>query len=131
MTLRWSGSNEAMRQYQEACAKLPPPAGKKGKRLKKKNCQRTPPTKMPFVPYGEYLLSKWWKQKRAQKLKSVGSQCEKCHAKKSLHVHHLNYDRLGRERHSDLQVLCKRCHEYEHQGTIAANEHLDSIARSI
>lgn len=132
--LRWSGSKEAMRQYQEACARLPPTKSQqkhaKKKRKRNRHKKDDAPIRQPFIPYVEYLLTPWWKQKRKQKIKSVGSKCEKCGATSLLQVHHLNYDRLGREHHSDLQVLCKPCHEKEHECWIEAKNHLDSIART-
>jgi len=33
-----------------------------------------------------------------------------------LHVHHKNYASLGHERDSDLEALCKRCHELKSFG---------------
>lgn len=33
----------------------------------------------------------------------------------SLQVHHLNYDRLGKELDSDLMALCESCHRTVHR----------------
>jgi 5-methylcytosine-specific restriction endonuclease McrA len=92
--------------------------------------------------YAEYLRGKWWRQKRAQKLKSVGHKCESCGRRGGpLEVHHLHYCSLGKERNSDLQVLCKPCHMSRHPGWVdpaalsydlrAAESHLDAIARQV
>lgn len=31
-----------------------------------------------------------------------------------LHVHHLTYERLGREQLEDVTIICRACHEVEH-----------------
>ena len=33
----------------------------------------------------------------------------------ALDVHHLTYERLGREKDEDLRVLCRACHGDEHR----------------
>jgi hypothetical protein len=43
-------------------------------------------------------------------------RCERCGAKRTLEVHHRTYERLGRERDADLEVLCGDCHEVHHLG---------------
>ncbi len=41
-----------------------------------------------------------------------GHCCERCKANTPrLSLHHKTYDRLGRERDSDLELLCEACHE--------------------
>jgi 5-methylcytosine-specific restriction endonuclease McrA len=60
-----------------------------------------------------------WEAKRRKKLEQQGYRCERCKRHKTqlrrglewLEVHHRTYVRLGRERLSDLQVLCNTCHE--------------------
>jgi 5-methylcytosine-specific restriction endonuclease McrA len=81
------------------------------------------------VVYAEYIRSPEWAKVKTRKFKQVGHRCEKCAKHTGLQVHHKTYDRLGRERLSDLQVLCSGCHEREHEGYIMAKRHLDSIAR--
>lgn len=71
----------------------------------------------PPASYSDYLKSEWWRLRRWSRLRNAKFRCEKCGAKgESLHVHHLNYDRLGRERHFDLMVLCEPCHKTQHPG---------------
>lgn len=61
--------------------------------------------------YEAYINSDEWKKKSNALLWEAGFKCQKCGVKgASLQVHHLNYDRLGRERKEDLQVLCGPCH---------------------
>ena len=44
-------------------------------------------------------------------LRLRGARCERCGHPHSLELHHKTYERLGRELTSDLEVLCRRCHE--------------------
>lgn len=62
-----------------------------------------------------YLRSVHWKftrwLKKTQMWLLKGSvHCEKCGSKKRLHIHHVTYKRIWRERMSDLQVICSGCH---------------------
>ena len=67
------------------------------------------------MPYKEYLLTRWWITIKRAALKRAEYSCAKCNASNTvLHVHHLTYDRLGTEKDTDLQVLCKKCHNKEH-----------------
>lgn len=44
--------------------------------------------------------------------KQAGHRCQDCgRPSPSLEVHHLNYERFGHERMSDLRVLCTPCHD--------------------
>ena len=63
--------------------------------------------------YAKYLLTPHWKEMAKRKRESVGNVCELCGSKYELHVHHRHYDTLGHEELSDLQVLCRPCHEDE------------------
>jgi hypothetical protein len=67
------------------------------------------------IPYREYLTSTWWRRRRHARLQKAGGRCERCRKAALLaDVHHLNYDRLGEERDTDLEVLCRRCHKEVH-----------------
>ena len=106
---------------------------KKLARVEKKKPRRPTQTQAPSQPkkgisYAEYLESPWWKFKRRQKLDSVKNRCGRC-GEKATQVHHKHYRSLGREKHSDLEAICRPCHEREHEGLIQARAHLDSIAR--
>lgn len=83
------------------------------------------------MPYSEYLMSRWWQNRRRQKIKSVGDKCERCGADLGLQVHHLSYDRLWGEKNADLEVLCGDCHEHEHADLIEAREHMAAIAGEV
>jgi hypothetical protein len=41
-------------------------------------------------------------------------RCQRCQARQDLQVHHKTYERLGRERDDDLEVLCDSCHHGHH-----------------
>lgn len=64
--------------------------------------------------YADYLKTEHWIELRGAKLLEANNRCQKCKSRHKLQVHHLTYERKGRERLSDLQVLCERCHEKEH-----------------
>jgi hypothetical protein len=67
--------------------------------------------------YAEYLRSPHWRTIRAEALRRAEHRCQApdCPGTSGrLHVHHLTYERLGKELPDDLQVLCSDCHRYEH-----------------
>lgn len=65
--------------------------------------------------YLAYIASPSWRRKRAQLFKARGRQCETCGATRGIiQAHHLTYARLGHELLTDLQVICKPCHEHHH-----------------
>lgn len=72
------------------------------------------------IKYDGYLKSQVWKNKRYAKLVDVNFICEGCGYGKydfedqPLDVHHKTYERFGNERMSDLEVLCRTCHEERH-----------------
>ena len=65
---------------------------------------------MHSAKYKAYLMTDMWKVRRELALWRSGHKCTKCGAKKELEVHHKSYDRLGKERPEDLEVLCSACH---------------------
>lgn len=67
------------------------------------------------MPYREYLRSEHWQTQRRRALYRAGFQCKACESTRELNVHHLSYDRRGREQESDLIVLCLPCHRMVHQ----------------
>lgn len=64
--------------------------------------------------YEIYMSSAAWFRTRKKKLQISGRWCNRCGSKDRLEVHHRNYKRLGAERMSDLEVLCRDCHDIEH-----------------
>ena len=71
---------------------------------------------MPNEAYAAYLQSNTWKAKRLQRLKKDKNRCQGCGATEKLHVHHKTYERFGgKERMTDLVVVCESCHTTIHQ----------------
>lgn len=67
------------------------------------------------LPYQEYLASVWWRRRRYARLHQAHGKCERCGVVTTVvNVHHVHYDRRGAERDSDLEVLCRTCHEGHH-----------------
>ena len=66
--------------------------------------------------YDRFMASVEWWIIRDAKLSIVGYRCEQCGTEGPiLDVHHLTYDRFGGdERMTDLQVLCRPCHNEAH-----------------
>lgn len=62
----------------------------------------------------KYLRSKAWRDRRMEAIEKAGFRCHACGRREwdtsKLQVHHLSYDRLGREEDEDLEVWCERCH---------------------
>jgi len=71
-----------------------------------------------FETYLDFLNSNFWKEKRKWILKAHNNMCNKCGSDKSLQIHHLNYFTVGNEGGDDVIVLCKSCHEKEHERNI-------------
>lgn len=61
-----------------------------------------------------YLRSKHWLSKRKAFLARYGRKCMECASSDHIQVHHVTYERLGRERDVDLRVLCRDCHKRVH-----------------
>ena len=64
--------------------------------------------------YERYLRSDAWQERRLTALARADGRCQTCNGKKRLDVHHRTYDRIGREKASDLTVICRTCHELFH-----------------
>lgn len=71
--------------------------------------------------YANYIASEAWLQRRKGFLLEH-SRCNRCGLSlkaaiesydQGLHIHHKNYQRVGCELDSDLEALCRRCHEIE------------------
>lgn len=67
--------------------------------------------------YAAYLRSDHWRDVRKRFWRSQYPKvCCVCHAAdRPLDLHHKSYERLGRERLSDLALLCRRCHREVHK----------------
>jgi 5-methylcytosine-specific restriction endonuclease McrA len=81
--------------------------------------------------YEKHIRSARWRNIRRDVLRLRGNTCERCmepQAPSSLEVHHVTYERLGRERMSDLRVLCRDCHAMEDLKRAAAGRRRASEA---
>lgn len=68
------------------------------------------------MKYRNYLHSKKWRnKKRDLAIEYGGKFCAVCLTKKNIDTHHLTYNRLGKERMSDLLFLCHDHHFQYHQ----------------
>jgi len=63
--------------------------------------------------YQRYLASRDWALKRREVRKRCNGWCERCGAGDMVAVHHLTYERKGRELLEDLQGLCSDCHAFQ------------------
>jgi hypothetical protein len=67
--------------------------------------------------YNEYIKSSGWMAKAQAAKQRAGQKCQLCGAKRKdvqLDTHHNTYQRLGREKNTDLLVLCEPCHAKHH-----------------
>ena len=82
----------------------------------------------------QYYKTKHWTELRNKYAYGDDAECQICHCKRwenykigpkkgqrkpksvnQLHLHHKNYDRLGKEKREDLMLLCDSCHKLGHQ----------------
>lgn len=73
----------------------------------------TPITKN--LNYEEYSKTEHWQHMREIAREHYGDCCCLCGSTVSLDVHHRTYDRRGRERLSDVILLCRDCHATYHK----------------
>ena len=67
------------------------------------------------MDYITYLQTPHWKQKRLDAIKYYFGKCCLCNSKDNLDVHHKSYNNLFAEPISDLIVLCRSCHNGQHE----------------
>lgn len=84
---------------------------KKKKKLKKKSKKK----KWKKIDYNKYIKSKKWYKKRNWYFKNNDNICKSCGSNENIHLHHINYDRLGNEKMKDLMPLCIECHTKLHE----------------
>lgn len=70
---------------------------------------------LPRALYRAYIESEDWRDVRARyRASRLPKCCVACGATTGLELHHATYERLGRERLTDLRPLCGDCHERVH-----------------
>jgi 5-methylcytosine-specific restriction endonuclease McrA len=67
-----------------------------------------------WLAYDKYLGTDRWRDKRRLVLKRCDGVCEGCRLAPAAAVHHLTYERVGRELLFDLVALCHECHNVAH-----------------
>ena len=68
-----------------------------------------------YDSYRDYLASDFWKKRRLKYSKSHPRRCFACNCRGFLHLHHISYERLGRELDDDIIWLCEECHRNVHK----------------
>lgn len=66
------------------------------------------------MPYEEYLQTIHWQQVRAAAFAMHGHRCFVCMKSRGLEIHHLTYERKGRELPEDTVPLCREHHQTQH-----------------
>lgn len=66
------------------------------------------------MTYDDYLKTEHWQTQKLMVRERANNVCERCHRQLIDHIHHLTYERLGRELPSDLLGVCSPCHEILH-----------------
>ncbi|HSQ51975.1 MAG TPA: hypothetical protein VLL94_11995 [Nitrospiraceae bacterium] len=85
--------------------------------------------------YSDYLKTPQWREKRQLVMKRAGGLCEGCAHAPATQVHHLTYERAGREMLFDLVAICDACHEAVHgerqarKGGVRRMTTLDDLTR--
>jgi len=65
-----------------------------------------------WIDYKRYMKTPQWRNKREVVLHRAQYRCQCCKKREANQAHHLTYDRVGRERLSDLQAVCYHCHKH-------------------
>lgn len=90
------------------------------------------------LSYEAFLRTGYWRIISTY-LKVTRGACERCGMRRGLQAHHKSYAHHGREHEhlADLLVLCRSCHEREHNlpvrrdGWVGAGELLPHVMRSV
>ena len=67
------------------------------------------------INYTRYLKTICWRNRRQLMFFIYGRKCNRCKAEKWLQIHHKTYKNRGYERFWELEVLCKYCHNLQHE----------------
>jgi hypothetical protein len=63
--------------------------------------------------FNKYLKSDEWKHKRKLIMDFYNWTCQRC-SNKATDLHHKTYENIFQEKFEDLEPLCRRCHNKEH-----------------
>jgi hypothetical protein len=75
--------------------------------------------------YSRHLASPEWQSLRQRVFARANGLCEGCRLRPPVQVHHLTYERLGREMLFDLAAVCLECHESIHGRPIGDHQDED------
>lgn len=91
-------------------------AAKKSSKLNSSKTSVDPkPLTQKQIEYRQYLKSDHWITFRLTILAKRGAECERCMQRRGpFDLHHRTYERLGHELETDVEVLCRFCHEEQH-----------------
>lgn len=77
---------------------------------------RSHPAYRAYLARRRYMTGRAWRRLSQHVQCRAEGLCEACgDSLARLEVHHLTYERFGRESVADLQALCARCHTLAHQ----------------
>jgi hypothetical protein len=93
-----------------------------------------------FPEYARYVSSDEWRRCRTRFLRTSDRVrrmvkkyhriiCEFCHSDSKFNLHHKTYKRLGKERATDLIILCDHCHQTVHD--LAKKVGIESATRHV
>ena len=67
------------------------------------------------IGYPSYLQTNHWKNFRLEVIRERKNECERCFDVVEVpQIHHKTYKRLGKEKISDVTLLCPKCHKIIH-----------------
>lgn len=64
----------------------------------------------PNSKYNKYINSKEWKEVKRKYFEKHDKECVRCYSTDDIHLHHIVYKNLGKEKDKDLAPICKKCH---------------------
>jgi hypothetical protein len=67
------------------------------------------------MDYYQYLSTPEWRSIRQRVIRRAGGVCEGCGEREATIVHHLTYQRRGKEFLLDLIAVCRECHDLIHK----------------
>lgn len=104
-----------------------------------KPSQKTPfPTNTPksksapsvrFVHYNDYINSITWKNFKLRYYADHPRRCSACGVDGQVDLHHMTYERIGREWDDDVVPLCRHCHYAVHTQHRSSNGSLMAVTK--
>lgn len=67
-----------------------------------------------YKNWNAYCRSNKWVRRKARYWKTHEKKCWICGSEEAVHLHHVSYERIGRERDEDLLPLCRKHHRGLH-----------------